>query len=164
MTTKVLTPDSRPLTPDPASEWPAPPHADHIVVWQRLMLFFAGAVLVSLLITAACLPPHPQGMGTHQQLGLPPCSFVLWFGSRCPACGMTTSWAHLMRGQVLQSAQTNTGGLILGLFTLGLSPWMIVSAVRGRWWIGVLEPHWILAGGGLVFIVTAAQWLWRILL
>lgn len=162
MTTDALTPDSRPLPP--AGPWPAPVFDDHIAVWQRLMLFTAGVILASLLITAACLPPNPLGMGTHQRLGLPPCSFVLWFSSRCPACGMTTSWAHLMRGQVLQSAQTNTGGMLLALFSLGLSPWMIVSALRGRWWIGVLEPHWILAGGGLVFLVTSAQWLWRVLL
>ena len=35
-------------------------------------------------------------MGTHQQLGLPPCNFVTLTGYPCPACGMTTSFALLV--------------------------------------------------------------------
>lgn len=160
MTTDSLTPDARPLTAEPAPWSVVPP----LAAWQRVMLLFVGLTLVALLVTAACLPPSPQGMGTHQRLGLPPCSFILWFGQRCPACGMTTSWAHLMRGHVLQSAHANTGGMLLALYALGLAPWMITSAVRGRWWLGPLEPHWILVGGSLVFLVTTAQWCWRVFL
>lgn len=166
MTTQSLTPHTEPAAAGSpaagnpfADSWPRGPG---LRLWQRTMLIGAGLVLVSLLVTAARLPPNPLGMGTHQGLGLPPCSFVMWFGKRCPACGMTTSWAHLMRGQLLQAAHSNTGGLMLGLYALVLGPWMIVSAVRGRWWIGPLDPQWILLGGGLVFLVTTAQWCWRV--
>jgi hypothetical protein len=162
MTIDALTSDPQPLAPAPAL--PPVANENRIVLWQRFMLFTAGVILVALLITAACLPPNPSGMGTHQGLGLPPCSFILWFGQRCPACGMTTSWAYLLRGQVLLSAQTNTGGMLLAMFSIALAPWMVTSAVRGRWWIGPLDSQWILAGGVLVFMVTSAQWIWRVLL
>jgi hypothetical protein len=170
MTAKRMTitrpiPDSRPLTPEPPATgaWPSPAPAERIGLWQRLILFLVGATLATLLVTAACLPPNPYGMGTHQRLGLPPCSFVIWFGIRCPACGMTTSWAHLMRGHILQSAQVNTGGMLLGLAALAGAPWMLGSAVRGRWWIGPLDPQWLLIGGGIIFLITSAQWCWRLM-
>ena len=54
---------------------------------------------MGLLAVAAWLEPSPTGIGTHQQLGLPPCTFWMLFGRPCPTCGMTTSWAHLVRGQ-----------------------------------------------------------------
>lgn len=126
------------------------------------MLLAAGLVLGSLLVTAAILSPNRRGMGTHQQLGLPPCSFVIWFEMRCPACGMTTSWSHLMRGQVIQAMHANTGGLLLGLLALTGTPWMLTSAVLGRWWLGELRPEWVVIGGGTVFSVSLVQWLWRL--
>lgn len=149
---------------EPDAERPRTVAAEPIVGWQRLLLIFTGCVLVSLLITAACLPPSANGMGTHQQLGLPPCSMVMFFDMRCPACGMTTSWAHLMRGQIVQSAHANTGGLMLALFALIGGPWMLASATVGRWWLGMLDPIWVLAAGSLIFAVTTAQWAWRVFL
>ncbi len=159
---KAPIPDSRPLTPAVESGWPQHAGPEPIAGWQRAILLFTGLVLVALLITAALLPPSKTGMGTHQQLGLPPCSVVMIFGSRCPACGMTTSWAHLMRGQVLQSAHANTGGMLLAMFAIVGGPWMLASAAVGRWWLGMLNPAWVLGIGGLVFTVTTAQWLWRL--
>jgi hypothetical protein len=155
MSVETPLPESRPFT------YPQP---EPIVGWQRAMLVFTGLILVALLVTAAMLPPSASGMGTHQQLGLPPCSSVMIFGMRCPACGMTTSWAHLMRGQVLQAAHANTGGLLLAMFAIVGGPWMLASAAVGRWWLGMLHPGWVLGVGGLIFTVTTAQWLWRMLL
>jgi hypothetical protein len=121
-----------------------------------------AVVLIGLLITAACLRPSSSGMETHRQLGFPPCTSVALFGVRCPACGMTTSWAHLMRGQVIESARVNTGGLMLGLLSIAASPWLLVSAVRGQWWIGPLDPSWVLAISGVVMLVTLVQWVGRL--
>jgi hypothetical protein len=153
-----LTPDSQPLAP---ASWTAT--APRIVAWQRVMLAILGLGLIAMLVIAAVLSPNPAGMGTHQQLGLPPCSSVMIFGVRCPACGMTTSWAHLMHGQVIESASANTGGLLLALFAIAAGPWMLASGIRGQWWIGALEPQWVLAGSGVVMFVTLVQWIWRLL-
>jgi hypothetical protein len=157
--------DSAELTsPPPPVFTGESPFASRIALWQRLLLISAGVVLVALLVTAAILKPDRAGIGTHQQLGLPPCSFIMLFGTRCPACGMTTSWSHLMHGQPLQSAQANSGGMLLAIISLTMGPWMLISGVLGRWWLGAIHPAWLAGGAGLVFTVTAAQWLWRVLL
>lgn len=75
--------------------------------------------VIGLLVTASRLQPSPSGLGTHHQLGLPPCSIRLLFGIRCPACGMTTSWAHFANGNVIAAAQSNLGGLMLAVYSLG---------------------------------------------
>lgn len=134
-----------------------------IPAWQRAALAVVGSGLLSMLVIAARLSPSPDGMGTHQQLGLPPCTSVMWFNVRCPACGMTTSWSHLMHGQVVESALANTGGMLLAMLSMVLAPWMVVSGVRGRWWFGPLDPNWLLAGMGVVFFVTTVQWVGRLL-
>jgi len=165
MSAEILLSDS----PDPSPAAGDSPFAvrggyERIVPWQRALLFFTGLILVSLLTTAALLNPDPHGLGTHQQLGLPPCSAIMLFGVRCPACGMTTSWSHLMHGQLLRAAHANAGGLLLGLFSLAIGPWMLTSAALGRWWLGAIHPAWLAAASGLIFTVTTAQWIWRVLL
>src|SRR5690242_10680262 len=62
---------------------------------DRALLLAAGGVLAVMLATAWRLTPSPRGLGTHQQLGLAPCTVEQWFGMRCPSCGMTTAWAHV---------------------------------------------------------------------
>lgn len=99
---------------------------------ERLFMGTAGLVLGGLLITASLLSPDPQGLGTHQQLGLPPCSSRYLLGIRCPACGMTTSWAYVMDGNLFSALQVNTAGTLLALLAIPASPWLVVSAVRGR--------------------------------
>jgi hypothetical protein len=119
--------------------------------------------LLSLLVLAARLSPDPRGLGTHQRLGLPPCSFLQLTGWRCPSCGMTTSWAHLVRGQIVASVRSNAGGTLLGLTCLVLAPWALVSGLRGRWLGKPLGERAALALVLLLLIVTTADWLIRVL-
>src|SRR5262249_52642491 len=123
---------SYPPPPAPAADRPAPR-----LRWpERLVIVVVGSVLVALLATAAWLTPDPRGLGTHQQLGLPMCSLRWWYGIRCPSCGMTTSWAHLVRGQAIAAFRANSGGALLGLAALVCGPWLLISGTRGRWLIG----------------------------
>jgi hypothetical protein len=93
--------------------------------------------LVAVFTTAVRLNPY-QGdgaarrMATHQQLGLPPCSFLDVTGVPCPSCGMTTSFALLVRGDVLSSLRANWVGTLLAAFCLCLIPWGAISVARGR--------------------------------
>ena len=121
-----------------------------------------AAGLAALLAVAVALKPSPLGLGTHQQLGLPPCSFQVLFGWPCPSCGMTTSWAHLVRGQLFGALRANVGGTLLGLIAVAATPWLAVSAARGRWWgwtphVGVAA--WLAAG---VVFVTLIDWGFRL--
>jgi hypothetical protein len=99
----------------------------------RLTAIILAAGLSALLLLAAVLRPDPRHYGTHQQLGLPPCSFTVLFGKRCPTCGMTTAWSHLVRGQPIGALRASVSGSLLGALALLAVPWLVISAIRGRW-------------------------------
>ena len=115
-----------------------------------------------MLLVARTLTPDDRGHGTHEQLGLPPCTFYLVFHRPCPACGMTTAWAWLLRGSVGRALAANAGGTLLAILSLAAVPWLLVSAFRGRWLGGVPGDRTVAGMALLVCLVTAAQWLWRI--
>lgn len=130
--------------------------------WLRLVMVAAGLALVSLLVTARMLEPNSKGFGTHRQLGLPPCDFLSTFGARCPACGMTTSWSHLTRGNLVGSLSVNAGGTLLGLVALITGPWLLFSGLKGRW-IGRPPQDWVVIGTSVVLtLVIAVDWIVRV--
>jgi hypothetical protein len=75
---------------------------------------------------------EPLPMGTHEQLGLPPCNFKTLAGVPCPSCGMTTSFALLIRADVWNSMRANFAGTLLASFGLLFIPWAFASAFFGR--------------------------------
>jgi len=129
---------------------------------QRVIAVAAGSVLVALLVTAAWLRPSSAGLGTHQQLGLPPCTVLDWFGIRCPSCGMTTSWAHMVRGHLLAALRANAGGALLAVAAAGVGPWLVGSGVCGRWLIGRPAEGIVLTVGLTIIVVTLIQWTMRV--
>jgi hypothetical protein len=97
----------------------------------------------ALLCLARFLQPSPKGVGTHVQLGLPPCAFFHFTGIPCPSCGLTTSVAHAARLHFYEAFITQPFGLIVfcaAIFSLPLSicfvyrqtPWSSLSFRRGR--------------------------------
>ncbi len=121
-----------------------------------------GAMILGCpLVIATQLRPAVAGLGTHQQLGLPPCTVRVLWGVRCPACGMTTSWAHLVRGQLVQSIQSNAGGTAFGLITLAVATILVGHAVvaqaPSRRWAMVLVYTISTA-----FVITIVDWSWRL--
>lgn len=148
---------------------PSPPEALRAVwhplllTWyERAALLLAGGMLLVLLAIAAWLRPSPAGLGTHQQLGLPPCTMRVLLNMRCPSCGMTTSWSRLMHGNVLGALKANAGGALLGLTALVMGPWLSVSALAGRWLWGPPGEWKVLAVTGLIVLVTIADWSLRL--
>jgi hypothetical protein len=129
----------------------------------RIVLGAIGLGLVFLLAVAAVLKPSPFLIGTHQQLGLPPCSFLILFGIPCPTCGMTTAWAYLMRGELLRAFQANSGGVLLAGLDMTAAPWLVISAVRGRW-LGWKPNGRVVAWVSTVILtITLVQWVFRLL-
>ena len=126
--------------------------------YQRFFLIAGSGVLIALFVTAAFVRPDPRGFGTHQRLGLPPCTFQQLTGVRCPSCGMTTSWSHLVRGRVFRSFQTNSGGALIGIMCVILTPWSLVSGLRGQWlWRPIGE--WVAVGLVILLLgVTLIDW------
>jgi hypothetical protein len=121
-----------------------------------------GGLLIALLVTAGRLTPSPRGMGTHEQLGLPACTLVQWFGMRCPSCGMTTSWAHLTNGHVAAAFRANAGGALLALLAAVCGPWLVVSGVQGKWLVAPPHELMTLAVGLVIVVVTVVDWTIRL--
>ena len=76
---------------------------------------------------------------------------------------MTTSWSYLVRGQVLSALASNTGGTLLGVLALLAAPWMVISALRGKWFLGIPSEPLVLSALGAFVVVTLADWLVRLL-
>lgn len=122
-----------------------------------------GILLIGIFFTATQLTPDPSGLGTHQQLGLPTCTVREIFGVPCPSCGMTTSFAHFVRGQFFRSAQTNAAGLWLAVCCTVQIPWCLRIAITGRYGFVYSLSEILL---GIVFSVTLialVQWAFRLL-
>ena len=100
---------------------------------ERIVMLLTSFGLIGLLGVAALLDPDERGYGTHQQFGLSPCWFIEHWNMRCPSCGMTTSWAHLVRGEVGKSLRANSGGTAMALLAFWLSWSLLASAMRGHW-------------------------------
>jgi Protein of unknown function (DUF2752) len=98
----------------------------------RSVALFIGLLPAILLGIAADLQPNPQGLGTHQQLGLPPCSLRVLAGIRCPGCGMTTSWSHFMQGRWWASMQANVAGFLFAWAALAVIFFGLRAAIQGR--------------------------------
>jgi hypothetical protein len=114
----------------------------YMAYWVRGVLLLLALCFVGVFTIATQLDPYNRDesgqalgarrMETHRQLGLPPCTFYDKTGVPCPACGMTTSFALLIRGDVLNSLRANWTGTLLGLGCLVFIPWSVASVWLGR--------------------------------
>src|SRR5690606_36433591 len=118
----------------------------------------AGAMVIAIpLAVAARLTPDPAGLGTHQQLGFPPCTIRAMWGVRCAACGMTTSWAYFVRGQLASSVRANPAGAMLAAMACVAVLNLMIHAVAGR----TPRYGWLEAcawGMIVVLVVALADW------
>lgn len=125
---------------------------------NRLLLVAIGLLLLAGFGLSAWLSPDPRGHGTHQQLGLAPCSFLLLTGLPCPSCGGTTAFAHFVRGQWPSAVRANAAAFVLALFCAALIPWCGTSAFQGRL-IAVTDiERTLLIGVVLLTSLFALQW------
>jgi hypothetical protein len=135
--------------------------------WVRGGLVAIALLLAGVFAIAVSLRPYddagqPRRMETHRQLGLPPCTFYMMTGLPCPSCGMTTSFALFVRGDLWNSLRANAVGTLLAVFCLALVPWSLFCAVRGRTYI-VRSLEQGLVGTLLVFMALLLL-RWAILL
>lgn len=100
----------------------------------RLLLLALSFGLLLGFGVACKLSPNKKGFGTHQQLGLPPCSLKVIVGIPCPSCGMTTSFSHYVRGNWVESAKANWAGLFLAIVCTLMIPWCWISVFQSRLW------------------------------
>lgn len=129
----------------------------------RAFLVALALGLVALFAVAAWLDPYnpdgtPKDHGTHRQLGLPPCNFYRLTGMPCPSCGMTTSFALLMHGDVVASLRANAVGTLLALFLMAVAVWCLASAVRGTWVVVRRAETFVLKAVVVFMILALTRW------
>ena len=103
--------------------------------------FSAGSVIVVVL--ARWTTPDPRGLGTHEQLGLAPCSMLTFFHIPCPFCGMTTTFSLMVRGEFWNAIIAQPAGALLFVLLPFTFISALVVAVAGR------APLRALGGRGL---------------
>ena len=113
-----------------------PAHRPRRAVRVRLWAFAILVCCASVLGVALQLRPDPRGWGTHQQLSAAPCGMILATGLPCPTCGMTTAFAHTVRGQLIHAFWAQPTGLILALVTIAALVVSTVVVISGR------PPRW----------------------
>jgi len=113
----------------PSDDDPGLPRVGMPTRWAMVVLAFA---MVVVLLLARWLVPDPKGLGTHTQLGLPPCPFYRVTGHPCPSCGMTTSFAWFVRLRPSRSFAANPAGAVLAPCCVVLVPWLLAGAALGR--------------------------------
>jgi hypothetical protein len=129
-----------------------------------------GLTVASLLLVAipalfglaASLTPNPAGFGTHQQLGLPPCSFLTLTGRVCPQCGLTTSFALLLKGRFSDALTANPAGPVLAALLALAWPWLLFSTKRKHWIASPNPAATILKITVAWLLLTFFQWLPRV--
>lgn len=102
----------------------------------RLLGLAVGAPAWVVLGLSRWLVPAEQGFGTHRQLGLASCSMLSVTGWPCPMCGMTTTFALLADGRVVDAFVNQPFGPVLFLGTLMAAGGGAIDAVTGS---GALE-------------------------
>ena len=133
-------------------------------VGERILAAILAVCILAVLVTAACLTPSPAGLGTHRQLGMSTCGWIVTMDRPCPTCGMTTAFScaanrrplDALRAQpfaafgAVAAATTFWGALHVAVFGSGLGflTARIVLRPRVLWPLGV---------------AWAASWVYKVL-
>ena len=116
-------------------------------VWRWIHPRVASASLVAgawtLLATGLSMEAAPLGVGTHQQLGLPPCGFLVETGLPCATCGMTTAFTYAVHGRLMSAFLAQPAGLAVALLAAA-------AAVTG-----------VYAFARAIPLAPLVRWLWQ---
>ena len=127
---------------------------------------FVGTVVAgacaALLLLAAWMKPSEDGLGTHQQLNMPPCGWILLMDCPCPTCGMTTAVSYAAHGNLLRSFWTQPLGFAFALATtMAMFIGTYTAATGSRVGI-VLAGMWTRRATWWLIAFAMASWLFKI--
>ena len=128
------------------------PAHDIPTAFERLLtvIVLAGAIVV--ITVAWSIEPDPRGLGTHEQLDLDPCGYLLSTGRPCATCGMTTAFSHTVRFQIPSAIRANFAGCLLCLVTMAAPAWLGLALWERRSAFAPLRRRfgWIAVGTAVV--------------
>ena len=117
----------------PLAESPVRPWMDR--VFSALVILTGGFFVVIL----ALVPPDPRGYGTHELLGMAPCSWPSGGGVPCPTCGVTTAACHLVHLSPLKAVATHPFGAALAASGIWLMLAAGICLIRGTSFVDKLS-------------------------
>jgi len=131
----------------------------------RLRATVVMAVCGGVLGLAMYVKPEGRGLGSHEQLGMAGCGFYERTGYPCPTCGMTTAFAHVVRGQLLEAFTVQPAGALGALMcvlAVVVSGYVVVTGKRlgSKYYFRI---NWIVVMMVIASVVLAA-WGWLCLL
>lgn len=130
---------------------------------SRLTSAIIGVIGLAVLGVAWFLQPSTDGLGTHQQLGLPMCGWIAAADMPCPTCGMTTAFSHAAHGDLLSSFLTQPAGMVLALGTAIVVVAASWTAVTGSMLAPFLATMIGPRIGWVLGILLAFGWVWKIM-
>ena len=132
-------------------------------VGRRVIGLLVAAASWALLLVAASLEPSAEGVGTHKQLGLPSCGWIVAMDVPCLTCGMTTSFAHAAGGNLAGSFRAQPFGFLLAVATAStalLGTYITVTGSR----VGQLLPRlWSARMNWIVGGLLLSAWIYKLL-
>ena len=99
---------------------------------ERLVQLVLAAAAWALLAVAWSLTPAAEGLGTHEQLGLQPCTFHQLTSQPCPSCGMTTAFSLMAHGRLPEALLAQPFAALLFVLVLAAAVGLTAAAVAGR--------------------------------
>lgn len=129
---------------------------------DQIQYFAVIGISTLTLSVARWLQPSPNGYGTHQQLGLPPCLFFKLTGIPCPSCGLTTSFAHTVRFHFYEAFLTQPFGLIACLATAIFIPFCFWMMYRRIPWMKLLTSRRTNIAMYTGIVLFLAGWIYKI--
>lgn len=140
------------------------PHALAASGAEMLLYVFFIAGCSAVLFIATSLRPDPHGLGTHQEMGFPPCSMIQWFDTPCAFCGMTTCFTLCAGGHWLTAFATQPFGVVLYLLTVVLFVSSAYGLTRRFSWMEWISERAIIRTTTGLLIMMLAGWIYKIII
>lgn len=123
------------------------------------LVFLVGGGILGL---ALWLKPDARGYGTHEQLSGAACGWLLVTHYPCPTCGMTTAFAHVVRGQWWRAFLAQPAGFVLALMTIAGTLLGGRMVLTNRWPVrlaAVVTPYRLCLG---VLVLLIGGWAFKL--
>jgi hypothetical protein len=129
---------------------------------RRLPHLLLVAIICGIFVVALQLTPNASDIGTHQQLGLPPCPLYALTDIPCPACGLTTSITHVAHGHLRASLAAHPFGPAIALLFVVMACMSAYGLVRPFRWTDVLMHRWVYRGMLIGIAIYIVAWMLRV--
>lgn len=138
----------------PLAAGPVAPWLDRLVA-----SLVAGLGVASVLLLWGT-EPAAAGHGTHEQLGLSPCSWPRVHGGPCPTCGCTTAASLVIHGRLVAAVAVQPFGAVVAIAGLGLALHALACLLRGWSFVDLLVRLPLPRLGLGAVLLCLAAWLY----